>query len=81
MKELMNSSGETTAAGRYRRLNSTRVATRGAKQMGYSPNYLSDLLRKETGKTTHKHIQLVRPDPRRRRRSIRRGSLPYTRLR
>ncbi len=30
-----------------------------AKQMGYSPNYLSDLLRKETGKTTREHIQLV----------------------
>jgi AraC-like DNA-binding protein len=30
-----------------------------AKQMGYSANYLSDLLRKETGKTTREHIQLV----------------------
>jgi AraC-like DNA-binding protein len=27
--------------------------------MGYSANYLSDLLRKETGKTTREHIQLV----------------------
>lgn len=28
-----------------------------AKEMGYSPNYLSDLLRKETGKNTQEHIQ------------------------
>ena len=28
-----------------------------AREMGYSPNYLSDLLRKETGKSTKEHIQ------------------------
>ena len=28
-----------------------------AEQMGYSPNYLSDLLKKETGKNTQEHIQ------------------------
>ena len=28
-----------------------------AREMGYSPNYLSDLLRKETGKNTQEHIQ------------------------
>lgn len=28
-----------------------------ARAMGYSPDYLSDLLRKETGKTTREHIQ------------------------
>src|SRR5690606_29971415 len=27
-----------------------------AKAMGYSPDYLSDLLRKETGKNTREHI-------------------------
>jgi AraC-like DNA-binding protein len=27
-----------------------------AQEMGYSPNYLSDLLKKETGKTTQEHI-------------------------
>ena len=27
-----------------------------AKEMGYSPNYLSDLLRKETGKNTQDHV-------------------------
>ena len=27
-----------------------------AKEMGYSPNYLSDLLRKETGKNAQDHI-------------------------
>ena len=27
-----------------------------AKEMGYSPNYLSDLLKKETGKTAQEHI-------------------------
>lgn len=29
-----------------------------AERMGYSPNYLSDLLRKETGKNTREHILL-----------------------
>lgn len=29
-----------------------------AEEMGYSPSYLSDLLKKETGKTTQDHIQL-----------------------
>ena len=28
-----------------------------AKAMGYSTNYLSDLLKKETGKNTQEHIQ------------------------
>ena len=28
-----------------------------AQEMGYSPNYLSDLLKKETGKNTQEHIQ------------------------
>ena len=28
-----------------------------AKEMGYSPNYLGDLLKKETGKNTQEHIQ------------------------
>ena len=27
-----------------------------AREMGYSPNYLSDLLKKETGKNTQEHI-------------------------
>lgn len=43
--------------------NSDRVKAEGlpsvkycAGQMGYSPNYLSDLLKKETGKTTQEHI-------------------------
>jgi AraC-like DNA-binding protein len=27
-----------------------------AQEMGYSPNYLSDLLKKETGKNTQEHI-------------------------
>jgi AraC-like DNA-binding protein len=29
-----------------------------AGAMGYSPNYLSDMLKKETGKTTQEHIKL-----------------------
>lgn len=29
-----------------------------AKDIGYSPNYLSDMLKKETGKTTKEHISL-----------------------
>lgn len=29
-----------------------------ASKMGYSTNYLSDLLKKETGKNTQEHIQL-----------------------
>ena len=29
-----------------------------ARAMGYSPNYLSDMLRKETGKTAQEHIKL-----------------------
>lgn len=29
-----------------------------AAELGYSPNYLSDLLKKETGKTTQEHIKL-----------------------
>lgn len=29
-----------------------------AANMGYSPNYLSDMLKKETGKTTQEHIKL-----------------------
>jgi AraC-like DNA-binding protein len=29
-----------------------------AVQLGYSPNYLSDLLRKETGKNAREHLHL-----------------------
>ncbi len=44
--------------------NSEKLASEGlpsvkycAREMGYSPNYLSDLLKKETGKNTQEHIQ------------------------
>ena len=48
----------------YERINSSSLKTDGiptvrecAGEMCLSPNYLSDLLKKETGKNTHEHIQ------------------------